>query len=158
MIILIILGLLLSIIGLAGCLLPVIPGPPLSFLALILLSIAKDWTPFSATFLIIMGVITIFVSIFDNIAPVAGAKKYGASKWGFWLSIAGMLIGLLFFPPWGIILGTFVGAFVGELLSGKKGSQALHAGWGVFIGTFVGIGLKVAASGVMLFYYIIKMF
>ncbi len=158
MTILIILGLLLSIVGLAGCLLPVIPGPPLSFLALILLSIAKDWTPFSTTFLIIMGAITVFVSIFDNIAPIAGAKKYGASKWGFWMSVAGMLIGLLFFPPWGIILGTFVGAFVGELISGKQGSHALRAGWGVFVGTFIGIGLKVAASGVMLFFYIKEMF
>ena len=157
-IVIIILGLLLSLVGLAGCLLPVIPGPPLSFLALIILSLVKNWEPFSPTLLIILAIITVFVSIFDNIAPVAGAKKYGASKWGFWMSVAGMLIGLIFFPPWGIILGTFIGAFVGELISGKEGSHALRAGWGVFVGTFVGIGLKLAASGVMLFYYIKYMF
>ncbi|HPG41965.1 MAG TPA: DUF456 domain-containing protein [bacterium] len=155
---LVIIGLIVSLVGLAGCIVPFIPGPPLSFLALIILSLAKEWQPFSVEFLIIWAVITIFVSVFDNIAPVLGAKKYGASKTGVWLSVAGMLIGLMFFPPWGIIIGTFLGAFAGELISGKKKDHALKAGWGVFVGTLVGVGLKLAASAVMLFYYIIKMF
>ncbi len=156
--VLVILGLIISLAGLAGCIIPFIPGPPLSYLALILLSLVKDWQPYSARFLIIWAIITIFVSVFDNIAPVLGAKKYGASKTGVWLSVAGMLIGLFFFPPWGIIIGTFLGAFTGELISGKEKGHAFKAGWGVFVGTITGVGLKLAASAVMLFYYILKMF
>ena len=156
-IVLIIIGLLISLLGLAGCLLPVIPGPPLSYLALILLAWVKDWQIFSIKFFIVWGIITVFVSVFDNIAPVLGARKYGGSKWGMYLSITGLVVGLIFFPPWGMIIGAFIGAVVGELISGKESQEALKAGWGVFVGTICGIALKIAASVAMLVYYIVKM-
>ena len=105
-----------------------------------------------------MAAITIFVTVLDYIVPVAGARKYGASKLGVWGSVIGMIIGLVFFPPLGIFVGAFVGAVLGEFITGKKGSEALRAGWGVFVGTMVGIGLKMAASGVMAFYYITALF
>lgn len=155
---LIILGLLLSIIGLAGCILPVIPGPPLSLAALLILSIAKDWQVFSPTFLWVMAFITILVTILDYVVPAVGAKKYGASRLGVWGSIIGMFVGLLFFPPWGMLFGAFFGAVLGEFIVGKEGGEALKAGWGVFVGNMLGVGLKMAASAVMLFYYIKEMF
>ncbi len=155
---LIILGLLVALVGLAGCILPVIPGPPLSFLALLILSYAKNWEPFSSAFLIIMAGLAIVLTIVDYVVPAAGAKRYGASKVGVWCSIIGMLIGLFFFPPWGMLIGAFVGAFAGELVVGKEGKKALRAGWGVFIGNMVGIGLKLAFSGVILFFYVKEMF
>ena len=158
MIVLVILGLLVALIGLAGCILPVVPGPPLSFLALILISIAKHWHAFSPQFLYIMAGLTILVTVLDYVVPAAGARKYGASKLGVWGSIIGMFVGLLFFPPWGMIFGAFLGALVGELIVGKEGKQALRAGWGVFVGNMIGVGLKLALSFVMLFYYIKAMF
>lgn len=158
MIVLIILGLLIALIGLAGCILPVVPGPPLSFLALILISIAKHWHAFSPLFLYIMAGLTILVTVLDYVVPAAGAKKYGASKLGIWGSIIGMFVGLLFFPPWGMLFGAFLGALFGELLVGKEGKKALRAGWGVFVGNMIGVGLKLAVSFVMLFYYIKAMF
>lgn len=158
MIVLIVLGLIVSVLGVVGCILPILPGPPLSFIALILLSIAKDWEPFSPTFLIIMAGLTVLVIVLDYIVPFAGAKKYGATKLGIWGSVIGMIIGILFFPPWGILIGAFVGAIFGEILMGKKAPSALRAGWGVFIGTIIGTGLKMAVSIVMLFYYIKEMF
>lgn len=139
--------------GLAGCILPVIPGPPFSFLALIILSWAKDWEPFSSTFLIIMAGLTILLTILDYVVPVRGAKKYGASKLGLWGSIIGMLIGLFFFPPLGILIGAIVGAFAGELIAGKEVKKALRAGWGVFVGNMLVIVLKLTFSGVILFFY-----
>jgi len=157
-IVLIILGLIFALVGLAACILPVIPGPPLSFLALIILSFAKNWEPFGSTFLIIMAGLTILVTLLDYVVPVAGAKKYGASKSGVWGSIIGMLTGLFFFPPWGMVIGAFVGALAGEIVIGKEGKKALRAGWGAFVGTIVGIGLKLALSGVMLYYYVKEMF
>jgi hypothetical protein len=158
MIVLIILGLLLALIGLVGCILPVIPGPPLSFFALIILSYAKNWEPFSSTFLIIMAGLTIVVTILDYVVPASGAKKYGASRLGVWGSIIGMLFGLFFFPPWGMLIGAIGGALAGELAGGKEGKKALRAGWGVFVGNMVSVGLKLAFSGVILFFYIKEMF
>jgi len=155
---LIILGLLCALIGLAGCILPVIPGPALSFLALIILSFAKNWEPFSATFLIIMAGLAILVTLLDYVVPVFGAKKYGASKSGVWCSMIGMLIGVLFFPPWGMLIGAFVGAIAGELLAGKEGKKSLRAAWGVFLGNVVSIGLKLAFCGAILFFYVKEMF
>ena len=158
MIVLIILGLLFALIGLVGCILPVIPGPPLSFFALIILSYAKNWEPFSSTFLIIMAGLTIVVTILDYVVPASGAKKYGASRLGVWGSIIGMLFGLFFFPPWGMLIGAIGGALAGELAAGKEGKKALRAGWGVFVGNMVSIGLKLAFSGVILFFYVKEMF
>jgi len=157
MIVLIILGLLFAIIGLIGCILPVIPGPPLSFFALIILSYAKDWEPFSTIFLIIMAGFTVVVTVLDYVVPAIGAKRYGASKLGVWGSIIGMLIGFFIFPPWGMLIGAIIGALAGELAGGKKAKKALRAGWGVFVGNTMSIGLKLAFSGVILFIYIKEM-
>ena len=153
----ILLGLILSISGLIGCILPIIPGLPLSYVALLLLSFAKDWEPFSATFLIIMGAITGLMLFLDYVVPVVGAKKYGASKYGVWGSFIGMIIGIFVFPPFGLIIGGFIGAVVGELLAGKEGDNAVRAGIGVFLGNLFNIGLKLGISGVMLFFYIKEM-
>jgi len=151
---LIILGLVLALLGLIGCLLPVIPGPPISFVGLLVLSYAKNWEAFSVTFLVVMGVLTVVVVVLDYVVPAGGAKKYGASKTGVAGSIIGMLAGVFFFPPFGLFLGAFVGALVGELIARKGGQEALRAGWGVFVGIMVGTGLKLAFTGVILFFYI----
>jgi uncharacterized protein YqgC (DUF456 family) len=158
MIVLIILGIICLIIGIIGCFVPGLAGPPFSFLALILLSIAKRWEPFSPGFLIVIAAVTIIVTALDYIVPAAGAKKYGASKFGFWGAVIGMIIGIIYIPPLGMIIGAFIGAFVGELLIGKQSSAALKAGWGVFVGVMIGILLKLIASGVMTFYFIKALF
>jgi uncharacterized protein YqgC (DUF456 family) len=155
---LIILGIICLIIGIIGCFVPGLAGPPFSFLALILLSIAKRWEPFSPGFLIVIAAVTIIVTALDYIVPAAGAKKYGASKFGFWGAVIGMIIGIIYIPPLGMIIGAFIGAFVGELLIGKQSSAALKAGWGVFVGVMIGILLKLIASGVMTFYFIKALF
>jgi hypothetical protein len=155
---LIIIGLILAISGMVGCILPVIPGPILSFSALILMSWVKSWQSFSQTFLIVMGILTGLLLLLDYIAPALGAKKYGASKRGLWGSAIGMIIGIFFIPPWGMIVGAFIGALVGELAAGKSGRKALRAGWGILIGNVLVIGLKLAFTAVVLFYYIKEMF
>ncbi len=155
---LIILGVICLFIGIIGCVIPGIAGPPFSFLALILLSIAKGWDPFSAQFIIVMAIVTIVVTALDYIVPAAGAKKFGASKAGFWGAVIGLFGGLIVFPPFGMIIGAFLGAIIGELTIGKEGSQALKAGWGVFMGVMFGMLLKLIASGIMTFYFIKALF
>ena len=158
MIVLIILGVICVIIGIVGCIVPGIAGPPFSYAALILLSIAKRWEPFSAKFLIIMAVITVIVTALDYLLPAAGAKKFGASKFGFWGAIVGMILGIFFAPPLGMIIGAFIGAITGELLKGKQSYEAFKAGWGVFMGVILGVLLKLIATGIMTFYFIKALF
>jgi uncharacterized protein YqgC (DUF456 family) len=154
MIILVIIGFLFVFAGIAGSILPVLPGPPLSFIALILLSIAYHWTPFSPAFLMIMGILTAAVTLLDYLLPVIVSKKYGASKYGVWGSILGMLAGLIFFPPYGLIVGALAGAVLGELLFNRDARKSLKAGIGVFIGTVLSTFLKLTVCGVIAFYYV----
>lgn len=158
MIVLIIIGFIFIIVGLIGCVVPGVPGPPFSFLALVLLSAAKRWEPFSLNFLIIMALVTIAVTALDYVVPAAGAKKFGASKYGFWGAVTGMLVGIIFFPPLGMIIGAFLGAIIGEMVVGKPSHEALKAGWGVFVGIMFGMIIKLIASGVMTFYFIKALF
>lgn len=158
MIVLIIIGSIFIIVGLIGCVVPGVPGPPFSFLALVLISAAKGWEPFSLNFLIIMALITIVVTALDYVVPAAGAKKFGASKYGFWGAVLGMLVGIIFFPPLGMIIGAFLGAIIGEMVVGKPSQEALKAGWGVFVGIMFGMIIKLIASGVMTFYFIKALF
>ena len=113
----IIIGLLLAILGLIGCVLPMVPGPPLGFAALIILSFVKNWEPFGTIFLFVLGGLTGLLLLLDYVVPALGAKKYGASKLGVWGSVIGVLVGLLAFPPFGM----FVGGFAGVPWSGSCG-------------------------------------
>ncbi len=152
-IVLIILGFAFSIFGILGCLLPVIPGPLLSYIGLLLLHFAPKYE-FTPRFLIIFAIITVVVTVLDNFMPAWGAKKFGGSKRAVWGSIIGLGLGMLVFPPWGLIIGPFLGAVVGELSTGKKSSEAFKSGFSTFVGFLGGVVIKLAASGVMLWYFI----
>ena len=154
-ILLIALGFASVIVGFIGCVLPIIPGPALSYIALILVSIMRDWEAFSPVFLIIMAVITAVVTLLDYFLPVITSKKKGASKAGIWGSVIGMIVGIFILPPFGMLIFTFLGAVAGELIFSKDKRNALRAGWGVFLGTMLAIILKLAVSGTI-FYFFVK--
>ncbi len=101
-----------------------------------------------------MAALTLLTMILDYVLPIAGARKYGSTKRGFWGAFLGMVIGVLFFPPFGMIIGAFIGAVVGELTAGKKNAEAMRAGWGVFLGVFVALISKLVVSGIMAFFFI----
>ncbi len=149
---LIIIAIILLLISIAGCVLPLLPGPPLTYISLLLLHFTKEHQ-FTNKFLIIMAAVAIGVTIIDNIIPIIGAKKYGGSKKAVWGSIIGLVFGMFFLPPWGIIVGPFAGAVIGELIDGKDASSALRSGFGTFMGFMGGIILKLTASGLMIFYF-----
>ncbi|MCJ7772118.1 MAG: DUF456 domain-containing protein [Desulfobacterales bacterium] len=151
-------GLIIALIGIAGSILPIIPGPPLSFFSLLIISFEKDWQPFSSNFLIIMGIITLVLVVIDYIIPAIGAKKFGASRMGLVGSIIGMIIGFFIFPPFGIFMGAFLGAIAGELISGKATDKAIKIGIGTFAGNLAGIALKLSFSIFVLFLYIKAIF
>jgi uncharacterized protein YqgC (DUF456 family) len=150
--ILLILGIILMILGIIGCLVPVLPGPPFSFLGLILLHLSR-FGHFTNPALIIFGAIAVVVTVLDYVVPVWGTKRFGGSKYGTRGATVGLIIGL-FLGPLGLILGPLIGAFVGEMIFRDDLGYALKAGFGSLLGFLTGIGLKLAASFVMTFYFV----
>ncbi len=150
--ILLILGILFMILGIIGCLVPVLPGPLLSFIGLILLHFTR-FGHFTIPTLIILGAIAVVVTVMDYIVPVCGTKRFGGSKYGTRGATVGLIIGI-FLGPMGIIFGPLIGAFVGEMIFRDDIGYAIKAGFGSLLSFVTGIGLKLAASLVMTFYFV----
>lgn len=151
-----ILAIILMLVGLAGAILPIIPGPVISFLGLLSVYFLSN-EPLTDQFMIVIAVITVAVTAIDQVVPVLGTKKMGGSKYGVNGSIIGLIIGIFFFPPIGLIVGPFLGALAGELISGKDLNQATRAGFGSFVGFISGTVLKLIFSAVIAYYIIINL-
>lgn len=150
-IVLIIISFLLVLGGLLGCVLPVLPGPPLAYVGL-LLAHATDKVEFSVVQLVSWLVLVIVLQVLDYVTPLLGSKCTGGSEYGNRGCIAGTILGL-FFMPWGIVAGPFIGAVLGELLGGKDLQHALKAGTGTFLGVVFGVLLKI----VFCFYFLYEL-
>jgi uncharacterized protein YqgC (DUF456 family) len=150
------LAIVFLIIGIIGCLVPVLPGPPLSFAGILILHFT-DFAEFRLNLLIILGVIAVVVAVFDYVVPIWGTKKFGGTKYGIRGATIGLLVGLFFGPP-GIIIGPFLGAVIGEMIYKDDFNYAIRAGLGSLIGFMAGIGIKLAASLIITFYFIRGMF
>jgi len=146
-------GAILMILGILGCILPVIPGPPMSFIGLLVLHFGLG-DQFTDEFLFTWGFLTVVVTVLDYVVPAWGTRKFGGSKKGVWGSILGLIAGLLFFPPMGIIIGPFLGAVAGEMIDGKDFNPALRAGFGSFIGFLAGTMMKLAVSLFMAYHFV----
>ncbi|MFC0184984.1 hypothetical protein SAMN04515674_115106 [Pseudarcicella hirudinis] len=140
-ILLLILSIICLLAGLAGAILP-IPGPPLSYAGLICLHYTK-YAEFQKRTLIIFGLITAAVWIFDHYAPIWGTKKFGGTKAGIWGSGIGLIAGLFVIPGVGMFLGAFLGAFIGEIIVGSDWQKSLKSAIGSFIGLITGIIAKI---------------
>ena len=155
---LILIGILLNIIGIIGIVVPALPGIILNYLALILLYISRGEEVIGLSVLITFGLLTFLVALLDYILPLAGAKKYGASRTGIIFAVMGMMVGMIFFPPFGIFFGLLIGAFVGELIAGKSQSQAFKAGIATFLGSLTSMVVKLMLAVVMTVYYLWHLF
>ncbi|GAB1445857.1 MAG: DUF456 domain-containing protein [Cyclobacteriaceae bacterium] len=148
----IVIGSILMLAGIAGCLLPFLPGPPLSFLGLLLLQL-RETAPFTTQFLIVWAFIVILITALDYLVPIFGTKRFGGTKYGLWGCTLGLIAGF-WFGPVGIIAGPFLGALIGEWLGSRNSDQAFKAAIGSFVGFLVGTVLKLIVSGVMTYYFI----
>ncbi len=154
---LLILGLLCMVLGIIGSFLPVLPGPPISWLGLLFLFLTKaipnDWV-----FLGITLVIAIAVFILDYIIPAMGTKKFGGSKAGMVGTTLGLIVALIFpiLGVFGIVVWPFVGALVGELINKADQKTALKAAFGSFLGFLTGTFLKFLVAIVFLGLFITK--
>lgn len=138
---LVVLGALCIIIGIAGSLLPVLPGPIISWVGLLLLYVTKA-IPTNLTLLIVTLVIVVVISVLDYIIPSIGTKRFGGTKAGIMGTSIGLVVGLFAPIPGGIIIGPFVGAFIGELLNKSNSKTALKAAFGSFIGFMASTFMK----------------
>lgn len=145
------LGAILLLIGFVGCIIPVLPGVACAYAAL--------WTLYPTSYaltgerLLVGGIVAVAVIILDYAVPSLGAKKFNCSKWGVFGCMAGTIVGL-FFAPFGIILGPFLGAVAGELIAGKALSAAMRGGIGALLGFLVGVVLKFAACALFTWWFV----
>jgi len=154
-----IMAIVAGIVGIIGSIAPGIPGPPLSWLGLLLVYLSEGGKPMTGRFLLIWLGITVLVTVVDYVVPALFTKVTGGSKYAVKGSIAGLLIGLVFFPPLGMILGSLLGAFLMELYYAEKDvKQSFTAAVGSFFGFLFGTGIKLIASGIMMYYIVSYLF
>ena len=146
-----ILAVLCGIVGIIGSVIPVLPGPMLSFLGMLCCS-WTDFSTLSSNRLWTWGIITIIVSILDFFLPGYFSKLMGGTRAGITGATIGVFVGL-FLGPLGVILGPLVGAFLGELINNHENlDRAVTVGFGSLVSFLAGSGIKIIISGFMLYY------
>lgn len=140
--------------GMIGSFLPILPGPFTSWLGLLVLYLTEkldmNWWLLTLTL-----IIAILVWVLDYLIPAMGAKKYGGTKSGMIGTTLGLIIGLIFLGPFGIIIGPFLGALFGELISNPKDvNRAIKAAFGSFIGFLTSTMIKFGITLIYLFIFV----
>ena len=149
-------GLIFVCLGIIGSFLPILPGPITSWVGLFLLHLTKA-IPQNWTFLGITLFIAILIFVLDYFIPAMGAKRFGGTKYGAYGTTIGLIIGLFSPIPFGILVGAFSGAFVGELLyDSKDTNRALKASIGAFIGFLASTSVKFSIASIYFILFVGK--
>ncbi|HEY4555137.1 MAG TPA: DUF456 domain-containing protein [Lysobacter sp.] len=140
---------LLVAVGLAGILLPALPGLPVVFAGLALAAWAGGFEEVSGWTVAVLGLLTVVSLGVDMLATALGARRVGASRLALVGAVAGTFAGL-FLGPVGLFVGPFVGALAGELIHGRKVGHAARVGFGTWLGILLGTVLKIGLAFAML--------
>ena len=149
-----------GIIGIAGSILPGLPGTPFSWVGMLILYLWGSGTnaagdPMSLNTLIIWGVVVVVVSVIDYVVPMYFTKITGGSKYAEKGALIGLVAGIIL-TPIGMIAGSFLGAFLAELLWAKKTpEESLKAAFGSFLGFMLGTGIKTIAACLIMWQIIV---
>jgi uncharacterized protein YqgC (DUF456 family) len=143
---LLILGFFFVVLGILGSVLPALPGPPISWVGILLLYFCSG-IPINYWVLGITFGIAIAIAVLDFVIPAKGTHYFGGSKYGIWGTNIGIVVGVFAPIPFGFLIGPFLGAFLGELLynSQDKG-RAIKAATGSFLGFLAGTFMKIVVS------------
>lgn len=147
--ILYVLAAILMLVGIAGTVLPALPGIPLVFVGMVLAAWAGDFQYVGWGWLLALGILTVLSLGIDLLAGSMGAKRVGASKLALLGAVLGSFVGL-FFGPLGLFAGPFVGALAGELVNRRDLGQATKVGFGTWFGILLGTVLKLGLAFGML--------
>ncbi len=131
------------IVGVLGSFLPVLPGPPISWVGLLLLTLTSA-VPDNWWFITITAGVALLVVALDYWIPVAGTRRFGGSRAGMIGTTIGLLVAIVF-PVLGIagvVIWPFLGAVIGELINKSNRQTALKAAFGSFVGFLTGTFLK----------------
>jgi uncharacterized protein YqgC (DUF456 family) len=145
------------IAGLAGLLVPLLPGPLLIYIGLFLAAWAEDFAYVGWVTLLILALVMVLAHAVDFLAGVLGAKRYGAGRGALIGAIIGTFIGL-FFGIIGIIIGPFVGAVIGQLFEHDDLQSAGRVGFGTWLGLVLGMAVKIAFGLTMIGIFILVRF
>lgn len=148
---------LLVLVGLAGTVLPALPGLPLVFAGMLLAAWADDFQRIGWVALLVLGLMTLLSLAVDFLSTAVGAKKVGASPKALWGSVIGTFAGL-FFMPVGVFVGPFAGALLGELWHGREWRKATKVGFGTWLGIALGVVLKLGLAFAMLGLFVFAWF
>lgn len=151
-----IIAVILIIVGLAGTVLPALPGLPLMFCGMLLGAWAGDFKEVGVWTIVLLAVLMLISVGVDFMATLMGAKRVGASKKAMLGAALGTFAGLFFGIP-GLLLGPFIGAIAGEMIDGKEWRTATKTGFGTWLGLAIGTALKLALAICMLGIFIIAL-
>lgn len=140
-ILLLILAFTLWILGIWGCFNPVLPGPVLAWISLLVLFFMPEPLTLHASWLIVAGLFTIVVLILDFIIPGKMLKRKGGSKEAIRGANIGVWVGM-FFGPFGVMFGPPIGAIIGELITNKPINQAIRSGIFAGLSFLLSTGVK----------------
>lgn len=142
-------------VGLAGTVVPILPGAIAIFIGFIVYGLFLGFDPFGFWFWFIQVTIMVVVTVADYVVGVWGVKKYGGSRASVIGSTIGILLGPFVIPVAGLILGPFLGAFFGELLVGSGPEKSLKVGWGAVVGFFSSTIVKLVFHVLMIVFFFI---
>lgn len=141
---------ILYIVGLAGCILPMLAGQPFCYAAM-LLAHWSGYVQLSVTTLVVWGVVTLLLTVLEIFLTPWMTRRFGGGKGGEWGAVIGLFVGMFLPWPWGPMIGPFAGAMIGEMIVSKQSTdKAVKAAFGSFLSFFLGIGIKLLACGGML--------
>lgn len=143
---------ILLLAGIIGCFVPFLPGPPLCYVALLMVHMTGQ-VQFSSNFLLIWAVVVIVTVLLEYLMPIWGTKKFGGTSAGRWGAAIGLAFGIILIPPLGALGGILLGAFIGELTqnTGQPG-VAIKAAFGAVVGFLLSVFLQITVCLVMSFY------
>lgn len=143
------LAVLLVLVGIAGIILPALPGIPLVFAGLLLAAWADDFAHVGWLPLTVLGLLTLASFAVDIVATVVGAQRVGASRKALWGTFVGSIVGL-FFMPIGLFVGPLAGALLGEYWHTRELGRSTKVGLATWLGILLGFALKLALVIAML--------
>lgn len=149
---------LLILMGAVGSIVPILPGKPIAFAALLFAKIL-NYTQLNWGIIVLFGILTVVGIIFDYLVPVYITKKMGGTKYGIWGLIIGLIVGVVFSPFgfFSLIIAPFLGALIGELLHDRADNKkAVKAATGSIIGYFLTSGYGIVLCLVMLVVFLLK--
>ena len=135
--------------GVAGAILPILPGVPMIFGGIWLAAAVDEYRHLGWGWLVAIGIVAVLGIAVDFISGSLGAKKIGASPRALWGAGIGTTIGMFFGLP-GLLIGPFAGAVIGELWSGKSILRSAHVGVSTWFGMLLGVIAKVVLSFLMI--------